>query len=89
MGEVNELQPDRAFELLKVASLERVKVVDKKQTACIKMVTPLTAKELNKLFQFLQEDLCHKDRLLSVESDEVVEHLVNVFGTEASTKSFV
>ena len=57
MGEVNELQPDRPLELLKIAFLEGGKVIDKEQTAGIQMVMPLTAEEVNKLFQFFQENV--------------------------------
>ena len=61
MSKVNKLQLHRAFELLHISNLEGVKVINKKQTACIKMVTPLTAKEVHKLFQFLQENLGNKN----------------------------
>ena len=57
MGEVNELQPDRPLELLEIAFLEGSKVIDKEQTAGIQMVMPLTAEEVNKLFQFFQENV--------------------------------
>ena len=89
MGKVDELEPDRALELLDLASLEGGKVIDKQQTARIQMVTSLTAKELHKLLQFLQENVGNQNRLLGVESDEVGEHVVNVFAAQASTKSFV
>ena len=89
MCKVDELQPDGALEVLQIASLEGSKVIDKEQTACIQMVMPLTAKELNKLLQFLQENFGNQNRLLSVKSDEVREHFVNVFAAQASTKSFV
>jgi len=89
MGKVDQLESDRALELLKIASLEGGKVIDKEQTARIQMVASLTAKELNKLVQFLQENVGDQNRLLRVQSDEIGEHVVNVFGAEASTKSFV
>ena len=89
MGKVDELEPDRALELFEIASLEGGKVIDKQQAARIQMVTSLTAKELHKLLQFLQENVGNQNRLLGVKSDEVGEHVVNVFGTQASTKSFV
>ena len=89
MGKVDELEPDRALELFDLASLEGGKVIDKEQTARIQMVASLTAKELNKLVQFLQENVGDQNRLLRIQSDEIGEHVVNVFGAEASTKSFV
>ena len=89
MGKVDQLEPDRALELLDTASLEGGKVIDKEQTARIQMVTPLTAEELNKLLELLQENVGDQNRLLGVKSDEVGEHVVNVFGAQASTKSFV
>ena len=89
MGKVDQLEPDRALELLDIASLEGGKVIDKEQTAGIQMVTPLTAEELNKLLELLQENVGNQNRLLGVKSDEVGEHVVNVFGAQASTKSFV
>jgi hypothetical protein len=87
MGKVDELEPDRALELFEIASLEGGKVIDKQQAARIQMVTSLTAKELHKLLQFLQENVGNQNRLLGVKSDEVGEHVVNVFGAQASTKS--
>ena len=89
MGKVDQLEPDRALELLDIASLEGGKVIDKEQTAGIQMVTPLTAEELNKLLELLQENVGNQNRLLGVKSDEIGEHVVNVFGAQASTKSFV
>ena len=89
MGKVDQLESDRALELLEIASLEGGKVIDKEQTARIQMVASLTAKELNKLVQFLQENVGDQNRLLRIQSDEIGEHVVNVFGAEASTKSFV
>ena len=52
------------------------------------MVTSLTAKELHKLLKFLQENVGNQNRLLCVKSDEIGEHVVNVFSAQASTKSF-
>ena len=89
MGKVDELQPDRPLERLEIACLEGGKVIDEEQTAGIQMVKPLTAEKLYKLLQPLQENVGNQNRLLSVESDEIGEHVVDVFGTQATTKSLV
>ena len=53
------------------------------------MVTLLTAKEVHKLFQFLQENLGNKNWLLFVKSNEIGEQIINVDGRQALTKSFI
>ena len=89
MGKVDELEFDRVLEFLRVASLDWCKIVDEKKTTGVEVVAPLILKELHKLVQLLQENVGNQNRLFGVKSDEVGEHVVNVFGTQASTKSFV